>query len=114
LGTLTDADIRNLGAYFNRPPYNTTAADEKPNAELAARGQAIVTDYHCVNCHRNNFRGERAASAIADLREDYLVTAWSDYRSAVRPSTGVAAMTEAAAGLNAIAHCFATFGPAGR
>jgi cytochrome c553 len=64
----------------------------------------------------DNYRGSRAAAAIANQREDYLIKALTDYRSASRPSVGVAAMTEAAAGLSddeiaAVAHYVATLAP---
>jgi cytochrome c553 len=111
---LSDEDVRNLGSYFASLPYNTTA--EPPNAALAAKGKTIAGQHRCASCHKDNFRGERAAPAIADQREDYLVKALADYRSAARPSVGVAAMTEAAAGLNdddiaAVSHYLATLGP---
>ncbi len=68
-----------------------------------------------ANCHKDDFRGERAAAAVADQREDYLVKALTDYRAATRPSVGVAAMTEAAAGLSdeeiaTVAYYLATLG----
>jgi cytochrome c553 len=116
VAALSDEDVRNLGAYFASLPYNTKTATEKPNAELAAKGKTIAGQHRCASCHKDNFRGERAAPAIADQREDYLVKALTDYRSASRPSVGVAAMTEAAAGLNddeiaAVAHYLATLEP---
>jgi cytochrome c553 len=111
---LSDADIRNLGAYYASLPPNTEPAGNKPDDALRAKGQAIVAEHHCANCHTDTFRGDRAAASIADQREDYLVKALTDYRSTARPSVGVAAMTEAAAGLNdeeiaAIAKYLATF-----
>lgn len=111
-GTLSDDDIRNLGAYFHSLPYNTKTS--LPNAELAAQGQTVAAQHRCASCHTDSFRGERASPAIAGQREDYLVKALKDYRSAERPSVGVAAMTEVAAGLDdseisAVAHYLATF-----
>jgi cytochrome c553 len=114
---LSDEDVRNLGAYFASLPYNTKTATETPNAEQAAKGKTVAGQHRCASCHLDSFRGDRAAPAIADQREDYLVKALTDYRSAARPSVGVAAMTEAAAGLNddqiaAVSHYLATFSPA--
>jgi cytochrome c553 len=111
---LSDADIRDLGAYYASLPANAQPAGGKPDEALLAKGQAIVAEHHCANCHTETFRGERAAPSIADQREDYLAKALADYRSAARPSVGVAAMTEAAAGLNddeiaAIAKYLATY-----
>jgi cytochrome c553 len=116
VGDLTDDDIHNLGGYFHSLPYNTTVADGAANAELAAKGRTVAAQHRCASCHKDDFRGERAAAAIADQREDYLVKALTDYRSAARPSVGVAAMTEAAAGLSddeiaSVAYYLATLGP---
>jgi cytochrome c553 len=113
---LSDEDVRNLGAYFASLPYNTKTATEKPDAELAKKGKVIAVQHRCASCHMDTYRGSRAAPAVADQREDYLVKALTDYRSASRPSVGVAAMTEAAAGLKdddiaAISHYLATLGP---
>lgn len=113
---LSDADIRNLGAWFHSLKYNTVVADGAANPELTAKGRAVAAQHRCASCHKDDFRGERAAAAIADQREDYLVKALTDYRSATRPSVGVAAMTEAAGGLSddditAVAHYLATLGP---
>ena len=113
---ITDQDIRDLGAYFHSLPYNTQIADSPPDPGLAAKGKVVAQQHRCASCHKDDFRGERAAPAIADQREDYLVKALADYRSATRPSTGVAAMTEAAAGLSdadiaAVSHYLATLRP---
>ena len=118
VGDLSDQDIRNLGAYFHSLPYNTTVADATPDAGLAEKGRVVAVQHHCANCHTDSYRGDRAAAAIADQREDYLVKALTDYRSAARPSVGVAAMTEAAAGLSddeivAVSHYLSTLGDPG-
>ncbi len=116
IADITDQDIRDLGAYFHSLPYSTAASDVSPNPELAAKGKLVAQQHRCASCHKDDFRGERAAAAIADQREDYLVKALTDYRSTARPSTGVAAMTEAAAGLTdddivAVSHYLATLPP---
>ena len=113
---LSDADVRNLGAYFSSLPYNAKPATENSSAALAAKGQDIAARHRCASCHLDSFLGDRAAPAIADQRQDYLVKALTDYRSTARPSTGVAAMNEAAAGLNddeiaAVAYYIATLKP---
>jgi cytochrome c553 len=111
---LTDEDVVNLGAYFHGLPYSTKGAVDAPNPGLAAKGKTAAAQHRCASCHKDDFRGERAAAAIADQREDYLVKALTDYRSGTRPSVGVAAMTEAAASLSdediaAISYYLATF-----
>ncbi|CAH2601098.1 Cytochrome c4 [Rhodovastum atsumiense] len=109
---LSDDDIRDLGAYFASLPRGAGAAGEADDG-LKDKGRALAQQHRCAACHMDDFRGQRAAPAIANQREDYLAKALQDYRSAARPSVGVAAMTEAAARLGdediaALAHYLAT------
>ena len=97
---------------FRRPKPVTQDADPA----LHAAGAALAAAHHCAACHEDSYLGKQAAARLADQREDYLVHALADYRSGARPSTGVAAMTEAAAGLSdddiaALAHYLATLPP---
>jgi len=116
VANLSDEDVRNLGAYFAGLPYFGKPAAAVPNPDLAAKGETIAAQHHCASCHLDTFRGTGAAAAVADQREDYLVKALQDYRAGTRPSTGVAAMNEAAAALTddqivAVAHYLATLPP---
>jgi cytochrome c553 len=109
---MSDQDVRDLGAYFaSLPPPPAIAAD--PDPALHATGATLAEQHHCAACHTDNYVGKQAAARVAGQREDYLVHALADYRSSARPSTGVAAMTEAASGLSdediaALAHFLAT------
>ncbi len=95
---LSDEDVRNLGAYFaSLPPERPPAPD--PDPALRAAGQALAEQNHCAACHTDSFTGKQAAPSIAGQHRGYLAKALSDYRSGARPSTGVAAMTEAASHL---------------
>ncbi len=98
---LSDEDVRNLGAYYATlappPPPASPVADQ---AALVEVGKAVAEQHHCASCHTDNFAGKQAAARIADQRAEYLEHSLADYRSAARPSTGVAAMNEAAAGLS--------------
>ena len=110
-----DEDIRDLGAYYNSLPRGTNLGDTTLDADMAAKGKTIAAQHRCANCHMDDYRGNRAAAAVANQREDYLVKALTDYRATERPSTGVAAMNEAAAGLSdteitQVAHYLATLG----
>ena len=109
---LSDEDVRALGAYFAalQPPAATQAADENP--ALSEAGRALTEQHRCAACHTDAFTGKRAAARLAHQHEEYLAKALADYRSGARPSTGVAAMTEAASTLSdaeiaAIAHYLA-------
>jgi cytochrome c553 len=96
---LTDADVRNLGAYFAslpRPPAPTT---DLADASLREAGKKAIEDHHCAACHSDTFVGINAAPAISHQHHDYLIKALSDYRANARPSQGVGAMNEAASSL---------------
>jgi cytochrome c553 len=113
VANLSDEDIRNLGGYFASLPYFGKPPAGTPNPDLAAKGKTVAARHRCASCHSDTYRGDGAAAAIADQREDYLAKALQDYRSAARPSTGVAAMNEAAAPLSdddilAVSHYLAT------
>ncbi len=111
--TLSDEDVRDLGAYFASltPPAPPAASDGNPT--LSAAGKDAAAQHHCSACHTEAFTGKQAAARLADQHEVYLTKALADYRSGSRPSTGVAAMTEAASGLSdddiaALSHYIAT------
>ncbi len=96
---LTDEDVRNLGAYFaSLPAGPPPVADLDP--ALRQAGQQLAEQHRCAACHTDSFAGKQAAPGIAHQNKEYLIKALTDYRSNARPSTGVAAMTEAASGLS--------------
>ena len=94
---LSDEDVRNLGAWFASLPRGPAPAAADPAVRQA--GEALAAQHRCTACHGDSFGGKQAAPAIAGQHREYLAKALADYRSGARPSTGVAAMTEAAAGL---------------
>ncbi len=96
---LTDEDVRNLGAYFASLPAGPPSVNTIDPA-LRQAGQQLAEQHRCAACHADTFAGKQAAPAIAHQHADYLAKALTDYRSNARPSTGVAAMTEAASGLS--------------
>lgn len=98
---LSDEDIKNIGAYFaSLPKFGRAEPAGTPDPALHAQGREVAARNGCATCHMDDFNGKKAAAAIAYQREDYLVQALTDYRAAARPSTGVAAMNEAASGLS--------------
>lgn len=110
---LSDEDVRNLGAYYAALPPDTRPLPPDANPGLTARGSEIAQEHRCANCHLDEFTGKQGAARLARQREDYIVQSLTDYRSGQRPSTGVAAMTEASSGLHdddivALAHYLAT------
>jgi cytochrome c553 len=96
---LTDAEIRNLGAYYASLPPVASPATSDPKPALTEAGKAAAETHRCASCHGDGFLGLRAAARIANQREDYLVKALADYRANKRPSTAAGAMNDAAASL---------------
>jgi len=96
---LTDEDVRNLGAYFASLPKGPPPVTEIDPA-IRQAGQQLAEQHRCAACHTDSFAGKQAAPGIAHQHGEYLIKALTDYRSSARPSTGVAAMTEAASGLS--------------
>lgn len=80
---LTDADIADIAAYFERqnPSHPPGDADSK----RMARGQALARQHHCDSCHLPDFAGQNQMPRLAGQREDYLLKAMHDYKSGARP-----------------------------
>ena len=96
---LSDEDVKNLGAWFASLPRGQPPGGAADPA-LQQAGEALAAQHRCAACHGDSFLGKQAAPAIAGQHGEYLAKALADYRSGARPSTGVAAMTEAAAQLS--------------
>src|SRR4051794_40364734 len=81
---LTDDDLRKLSEYFSKlaPPK---ASGDAPDPAIAERAKAVVTKHHCGSCHNPNFSGREQMPRLAAQREDYLLKALRDYKSAQRP-----------------------------
>ena len=96
---LSDADIRNLGAYFAAlpPPKAAEAPDTDP--ALTERGAKVAALKNCASCHRDNYAGQLAIARLAGQREDYLLKSLRDYKTGARSGGGVAAMPSAVYGL---------------
>jgi cytochrome c553 len=98
--SLSDADIKNLGAFFSsltppkRPP---DAADVSASDDP---GKVLSTQRRCDSCHGEKFTGIQAAPRLAWQREEYLAKALTDYKTGARPSSAGAVMNEVAAGLS--------------
>jgi cytochrome c553 len=99
--TLSDPDIRNLGAYFASlpPPAPAPAPDEQP--ALTERGATLAARHNCASCHQDSYAGQQATARLAGQREEYLFKALRDFKSGMRTGGGVAAMPSAAYHLTA-------------
>ena len=89
--SLTNEDIRNLGAYYaSLPPPKPTA----PADALAQQGQKVAAQHRCKSCHSDDFNGFRAAARLSSQREDVLLKALRDYKAGKRVGSGVASMAD--------------------
>jgi cytochrome c553 len=52
------------------------------------RGQKIAATFRCANCHNTDFSGAGTNPRLAHQRDDYLVKALRDYKSAERIDPG--------------------------
>jgi cytochrome c553 len=112
--TLTDADIRDLGAYFSSLPPPAPLADADPDPQRYARGAKVAQANRCANCHGETYAGQQAVARIAHQREDYLLKALRDFHTGKRTGGGIAAMPDAVYPLSdddlqALAHYLSRF-----
>jgi len=92
--SLSDEDIRNLGAYFASlpSPKAPPPADDAPDD--TALGAKVAQALHCANCHGDHFEGVDNMGRLAGQREDYLYKALRDFKAGARVATGAASMAE--------------------
>src|SRR6476469_4682609 len=81
---MTDDDLRKFSEYFSKLPP-PKASGEPPNPEIAARAQAVIAKNFCASCHNPDFSGREQMPRLAAQREDYLLKALRDYKTAQRP-----------------------------
>jgi cytochrome c553 len=93
--TLTNEDVRNLGAYYAALPPPPAKSSEGAD-DLAAKGKQAAAGRRCASCHTDSFAGTKATARIAGQREDYLLKALHDYKSGARSGGGMAAMADVA------------------
>ena len=89
--SLSNEDIRNLGAYYASLPPPKPAA---PADGLAQQGEKVAAQHRCKSCHSEDFNGFRAAARLSGQREDVLLKALRDYKSGARVGSGVASMAD--------------------
>ncbi len=106
---LSDADIRNIGAYVASLPAPKLPREKDERPDLTEAGEQLVKANHCASCHQEGFVGRDAVPRLAGQREAYLLKSLRDFKSGKRRGGGVAAMPDAVyplsdTGLQALAH----------
>ncbi len=90
--TLTDDQIRDLGAWYESlPPPPAIKTGPAPDE---AKAMAIVTPRHCDSCHKEDFTGQGETGRLAGQRPDYLIKSLKDFRAGERRGRGMGAMME--------------------
>jgi cytochrome c553 len=89
--SLSNEEIRNLGAYYASlpPPKPQTQPDA-----LAQAGEKLAVEHRCRSCHSDDYNGFRAAARLSGQREDVLLKALHEYKSGTRIGSGVASMAD--------------------
>ena len=90
--SLSNEDIRDLGAYIAQLPAAEAAAPAHP--DLVEKGRALAAQNRCAACHGEKLEGNGAAARLSGQREDYLLKALQDFKAGNRVGGGMAAMAE--------------------
>ena len=80
---LTDADMKDLAAYFTAQPPNGPAT--APDPARAAAGKAVAERLHCGSCHLPDFAGQKHIARLAGQHYDYLVKQLRGFKTGARP-----------------------------
>jgi len=90
--TLTDENIRDLGAYYAAlPPPPALKSAGVVDAEKVT---AIMKPRRCDSCHKEDFAGQGETARLAGQRPEYLAKALADFRAGTRRGRGMGAMME--------------------
>ena len=92
--SLSNEDIRNLGAFYASLPAPNTPLPPDAAPEDTSLGAKVAAAIHCTNCHGDHYEGVDNMGRLAGQREDYLYKALRDFKSGARIATGAAGMAE--------------------
>jgi len=90
--TLTDDNIRDLGAYYESLP--PPPALKTPSKVDEAKVMALIKPRRCDSCHKEDFSGQGETARLAGQRPDYLIKSLKDFRTTERRGRGLGAMME--------------------
>jgi cytochrome c553 len=83
----SDDEMRGFADAVSKLPKLTPPASAVDPARYE-RGKALAAGARCANCHNTDFSGAGSNPRLAHQREDYLVKALRDYKSAARVDQG--------------------------
>lgn len=92
--SLSDEDIRNLGAFYASLPAPSAPPPPDTAPEDTSLGAKVAQGLHCANCHGDHYEGVDNMGRLAGQREDYLYKALRDFKGGARVATGAASMAE--------------------
>ena len=95
--TLSDDDMRDLGAYFSSLPAPVSATGL--DAGKVALGQRLSEANHCQSCHTPDMRGQKQVPRLAGQHVDYLKAQLKGLRDGTRTDID-GSMASAAQGLS--------------
>jgi cytochrome c553 len=93
---LSDADIRNLGAYYASLAPLRAPAGPDASPEQTQLGESIARSVRCASCHGDSLQGVDNVARLAGQRQEYLLKALRDFKSGARTGTGLNVMVEVA------------------
>jgi cytochrome c553 len=79
---MSDADMKDLGAYFSQQKPKAPAAPPPPDKVEA--GKALAQRFHCNQCHMPDFTGQQHIPRLASQHYEYLVAQLKGYKSGTR------------------------------
>ena len=92
--SLSNEDIRNLGAYFASLPAANAPLPPDAAPEQTELGANVARAIHCTNCHGDHYEGVDNIPRLAGQREDYSYKALRDFKSGTRTAVGAAGMAD--------------------
>jgi cytochrome c553 len=79
---LTDADMKDIGAYF--AAQKSTGGGAKIDDAKVEAGKAVAAKNHCGSCHMPNYAGQNHIPRVAGLQVDYLVAQMRGFKTGAR------------------------------
>ena len=77
--SFTDEDLSKFSDLIAKLPKPAPPADAGEAARMQ-RGQALVQQHRCDNCHNRDLSGKENVPRIANQREDYLAKTLGEYK----------------------------------